>query len=144
VSLQRPEHKKDYRGLITIMIRLIFGRDPLYRIILGPAGSFRIGGGFIYQGPNRVARYQRPYWEVQGRNFARFDCFDTTLIYFEDAAGGRSQSFGPFAHFWAVNGSLFTEGKLFAKYMEKTQLWHCYPAATDWPILAIVEPSELP
>jgi hypothetical protein len=131
----------DYRGDITRMIRLEFGSDPLYRITLGPAGSFRIGGGFIYEGPNRVAQYRKPYWEVQGKSFARFDCFDTVLIYFEDAAGNRSPSFGPFGQFWAVNGSLFTEGKLFARYSEPTQLWHCYPAASDWPILAIVEPA---
>lgn len=126
------------------MIRLVFGSDPLYRITLGPAASFRIGDGFIYQGPNRVAQYHRPYWEVQGRNFVRFDCSEATLIYFEDASGGRSQSFGPLARFWVVNGSLFAEGRLLARFVDKTQLWHCYPTASDWSILAIVEPPGLP
>jgi hypothetical protein len=124
------------------MIRLIFeSSDPGYAITLGPAPLFRVGGNFIRQGPEKsvVARYRNHFWEVQERHFTRYDCLDSASIHFEDIAGDPSESFGPFVRFWVADGALYAERNLFAKFVEESQLWHCYPTDTYWPIMVITQ-----
>jgi hypothetical protein len=127
------------------MIRLAFGSNDLgYGITLGPAPVFRVGGNFIRQGAEKsiVARYRNHFWEIQGRHFTRYDCVDVASIHFEDATGDPSEPFGPFAYFWVADGTIYAEKNLFAKFMEESQLWHCYPTDTYWPVMVITQAEQ--
>ena len=120
------------------MVHLKFdASSPAYSVTLGPAPWFRVAGNFIRQGPEGVivATYRKHQWEVQSRYFTRFDCWDRAVIHFEDAAGGSSEDFGPFDQFHAADGTMYTGDKLFAKFIEESQLWHCYLTETFWPAL---------
>lgn len=120
------------------MVRLHFDSASLgHSVTLGPAPWFQISGNFIRQGPDAtiVATYRRHQWEVQSQHFTRFDCRDRAVIHFEDMGSGASEDFGPFTHFHAADGTIYADDELFAKFMEESQLWHCYPTETFWPVL---------
>ena len=122
------------------MIHLHFnGSSPAYAVTLGPAPWFRIAGNFIRQGPHGAiaATYRHHQWEVQGRHFTRSDCKDRAVIHFEDAAGGPTEDYGPFDTFHAADGVMYADGKLFAKFIEESQLWHCYPTENFWPVMVV-------
>ncbi|BBA32204.1 hypothetical protein sS8_0236 [Methylocaldum marinum] len=109
---------------------------------LGPAPWFRVGGNFIHQGPqgNIAATYRNHFWETQGRHFTRYDCNEPVRIAFENAAGEPSEWFGPFAYVSCADGVVYAEDRLFAKFKEESDLWHCYPTNTYWPILVFGSP----
>ncbi len=113
-------------------------------ITLGPAPWFRVAGNFIRQGPQGeiVAIYRHHHWEVKGKFFTRFDCHEGMTIHFEDTAGGPTEAFGPFSAFFTADGVLYTDNTLFAKFMEETQLWHCYDTENFWPAMVIVPISK--
>jgi hypothetical protein len=122
------------------MIHLYFeGGSPADSVTLGPAPWFRIAGNFIRQGPDGaiVGTYRRHQWEVQSGYFTRFDGKERAVVHFEDAAGGPSEDFGPFPRFHTSDGVLYADGKLFAKFVEESQLWHCYPSENFWPVIVI-------
>ena len=106
---------------------------------LGPAPWFRIAGNFVRQGPSGliVGTFREHHWELQSRHFVRYDCSDTVLIHFEDVAGGPTDDYGPFGEFHAADGVMYAANKLFAKFIEETQLWHCYPTENFWPVMVI-------
>jgi len=89
-----------------------------------------------------VAKYKNHFWEIQGQHFTRYDCLDMVSIHFEDVAGDPSESFGPFAYFWVTDGAIYAERDLFAKFMEESQLWHCYPADTYWPVMVVTQAEQ--
>lgn len=122
------------------MIRLLFDNDnSTGPVPLGPAPWFRVGGNFIRLGPHNSigGTYRQHHWEVAAHYFTRFDCKDRAFLHFEDCAGGASESFGPFTEFYAADGIIHADGELFAKFVEESQLWHCYPTENFWPILVI-------
>ena len=129
---------------VRTMIRLFFEEEKAHSnpVLLGPAPWFRVGGNFIRQGPHGTiaGTYRQHGWEVQARHFTRFDCRESSLIHFEDAAGGCSEEFGPFREFYAADGVVHAEGDLFAKFIEETQLWHCYVTENFWPYMFIHAP----
>lgn len=65
------------------------------------------------------------------------ECADPVLIHFEDAQGGATQPFGPFTKAAFFDGVFHSNDRLFAKFIEETQLWHCYPTENFWPVLVI-------
>ena len=121
------------------MIRLHFDGSGGPAVTLGPAPWFRVSGNFIRQGPHGAiaGTFRLHHWEVQSRQFVRFDCPDSPAVHFEDAAGGPSEDFGPFAECSSVDGTVHANGDLLAKFIEETQLWHCLPTETYWPVLVI-------
>jgi hypothetical protein len=122
------------------MIHLQFeGGSPAGSITLGPAPWFRIAGNFIRQGPDGaiVGTFRRHQWEVESKHFTRFDCKERAAIHFQDAAGGATEDYGPFASLYASDGVMYADGKLFAKFIEESQLWHCYPTENFWPVIVI-------
>jgi hypothetical protein len=90
-----------------------------------------------------VGTYRQHQWDVQGQHFTSYDCNDRTAIHFEDVAGGSTEDFGPFGHFFVADGTMYAEGKLFAKFMEESQLWHCYVTDTYWPVM-VIKPAPVP
>ncbi|WP_434130514.1 hypothetical protein [Methylocaldum sp. GT1BB] len=125
------------------MIRLTFdsgaGGRPEQ---IGPAPWFRVGGNAIRQGPQGsiVAAYRNHFWETQGRHFTRYDCKEPVRISFENATGEPSEWFGPFAYVSCVDGVVYAEEQLFAKFQEETVIWHCYSTDTYWPVLMLSPP----
>ena len=127
-------------------IHLFFeGTSPSYAVTLGPAPWYRISGNFIREGPagRIVAIFRRHMWDLADHSYTRFDCRDPALIHFEDSAGGTTEDFGPIASFFAADGVLYAEGKLFAKFIEETQLWHSYVTENFWPAM-IIKPAPPP
>jgi hypothetical protein len=125
---------------IMEMLNLKFDGGPTGQdLVLGPAPWFRVAGNFIRQGPygTITGSFRNHYWEVQSRSFVRYFCDEPYTLHFEDAAGGRGVSLGPFAKLWAEDGVLHTDGVLKGKFHEQTQVWHCYESDTYWPVLMI-------
>jgi hypothetical protein len=111
---------------------------------IGPAPWFRVSGNFIRQGPHGeiIGTFRHHHWEVNSRQCVIIRCTEPVLIHFEDAAGGKSEDFGPIDSFQARDGVLLVQGKPFAKFVEETQLWHCYPTENFWPVLVVKSPAE--
>jgi hypothetical protein len=108
--------------------------------VIGPAPWFRVAGNFVRQGPHGsiVGTFRYHHWELQSQHFIRFEVNEPVLVHFEDAAGGASEDFGPFAKLSSVDGVMRVgEGDLFAKFVEDTQLWHCYRTENFWPAIVI-------
>jgi hypothetical protein len=108
-------------------------------LTVGPAPAFRISGNFLRQGPawEIAGEYKRHHWEVQGRHFTRWLTQGTALVHFEDAAGGATEDFGPFESISTSDGVMYCGKDLFAKFLEESQLWHCYVTETFWPVLIV-------
>jgi hypothetical protein len=114
-------------------------------VTVGPAPWFRLAGNHIRQGPGDavVAQLVRHQWSVGEHFFSRFDCRGEVHVGFEDMAGLPSAAFGPFTSLYVVDGTMFAEDRVLAKFAEETQLWHCFPTETYWPVLIIeAEPGH--
>jgi hypothetical protein len=125
------------------MIRLHFrGLSSGDSVVLGPAPWFRVAGNHIRQGPGGevVAEIRNHQWELRDRFFTRIDCEDRVRVHFEDAGGAPTRRFGPFGAFFAVDGALYADERMLARFTEETQLWHCFPTETFWPVL-VIEPA---
>jgi hypothetical protein len=129
------------------MISLIFESEQLGKSVrLAPAPFFRITGNFIIQGPDgRVAaKFSNHFWDMQGQKYyTQYSCQDRALIHFEDAIGNASEAFGPFDKIAVADGVTYTNGQLFARFTEETQLWHCFSTDTYWLSMMIVPPPSL-
>jgi hypothetical protein len=122
------------------MLELRFrGLAPYHDATLGPAPWFRIAGNQIRQGPDAsvVAQLERHQWALQERYFTRFECQGRAGLRFENAAGGSTGEFGPFSILYVVDGAVYGDERVIAKFAEETQLWHCFPTETYWPVLVI-------
>lgn len=122
------------------MISLLFsGGSSGNTVRLGPAPWFRISGNYVRQGPHGTiaGTFHMHHWEVNAHHFPRYDCKEAALLHFEDAAGGPTRDFGPFSALYAEDGVMHADGKLFAKFIEETVLWHCFATETYWPALII-------
>lgn len=127
------------------MIRLKFESVGMGDAVsIGPAPYFRIGGNMIHQSGHResIAEYKNHSWEVKGKHHTRYVCEGPSLIHFENLMGDATAAFGPFKEFAAADGVLHADGELLAKFVEETQLWHCFPTDTYWPTIVISEPRE--
>src|SRR5581483_10926045 len=109
------------------MIRLKFKgiRGEVDSVIVGPAPGFRVAGNFLRQYPEGTIEweYKRHQWHVRGGHFSRYDCIDPCCIYFMDAEGGSSQTFGPLDGICVADGTMYSGTKLFAKFTEESLLW---------------------
>ena len=122
------------------MVELRFeGLSRHQSVTLGPAPWFRIAGNHIRQGPGGavVAQIAKHQWCIGERFFSRFDLLGEAKVGFEDAAGLPSGSFGPFTRVFVVDGAMYADEGMLAKFLEETQLWHCFPTETYWPVLVI-------
>jgi hypothetical protein len=128
------------------MISLTFESEQLAKTTkLAPAPFFRITGNFISRGPDGavVAQFSNHFWDMQGQNyFTHFACHDRTMIHFEDAIGNASRTFGPFDQIAVADGVVYANSKLFARFTEETQLWHCYSTDTYWLSMIIAPPPS--
>ena len=120
------------------MIKLLF-EEGTHQATLGPAPWFRIAGNFIRQGPhNTIAgTFRMHHWEVGGHHYSRYDCKDPVTIHFEEILGGKSEEFGPFPTMFSQDGVIHAGDGLFAKFIEETQMWHCFRTENFWPIIVI-------
>jgi hypothetical protein len=122
------------------MICMYFSGGPSDRAAtLGPAPWFRISGNYIRMGPHGTiaGTFHLHHWETDGRHYSRYECKEPVLLHFEDAAGGPTRDFGPYSELYAEDGVMHADGQLFAKFVEETVLWHCFPTETYWPVLII-------
>lgn len=122
------------------MIHLHFkGIGPGDEWTIGPANSFRIAGNFIRDADSGdiLARYRNHYWEVEDKFFTRYQCPENVWMHFEDAEGGKTDYYGPFATFSVTDGSVHNEKKLLAKFMDPTLLWHDTESDTYWQNLIL-------
>jgi hypothetical protein len=106
---------------------------------VGPAPAFRVAGNFMRQLPEErvVAEYTRHQWRVKDRYFSRYDCMDPCLVHFSDVEGSTTERFGPFKELFVADGTLYADGKLFAKFSDETVLWHSFELETYWQNLVI-------
>lgn len=109
------------------------------QVTVGPARSFRVGGNMLHRDeePAPVARYQNHSWAVGGRHHTRYVSEGPARVRFENLHRVPSETYGPYREFSASDGVLYVDGELFAKFVEETQLWHCFPTDTYWPTLII-------
>jgi hypothetical protein len=109
---------------------------------VGPAEGFRVAGNFLRQLPGEhvVGQYARRQWHVNGRHFSRYDCRDSCRVYFLDAGGARSETFGPFEMLFVADGTMYAGDQLFAKFIDETLLWHSFELENYWPSLIISSP----
>jgi hypothetical protein len=122
------------------MIRLKFDAMQEARSVrVGPAEGFRIAGNFLREMPSNkvLGDYSRHQWHVGDEHFSRYDCLDVCYVYFADAEGVRSQSFGPFEGIHVADGTMYTKEKLFAKFIDETVLWHSFELESYWPSMII-------
>jgi hypothetical protein len=125
------------------MIRLKFQTfQDVHSATVGPAVAFRVAGNFLRQSPGDqvVGQYGRHQWVVQNRSFSRYDCLDPCCVFFTDAEGTRSTTFGPFRELFVADGTMYTDTRLFAKFIDESVLWHSFELETWWPSLVIMEP----
>ena len=128
------------------MIQLVFADSLVPQpSVLGPAPWFKVGGNFMRVGPHGAiaGTYRLHHWEVQSQHYTRWDCRGQSWVHFEDALGGNTEVFGPFEEVYAADGVMHADGKLFAKFIEETQLWHCYPSENFWPVMVIKSAADL-
>ena len=124
------------------MLHLQFqGSGPAQNATLGPSASFRVSGNFIRNAEDGqiLARYHNHFWEIDGKFFTRYDCPEKVRIHFEDAEGGQTEFYGPFDSIWVADGSVYAAGKLFAKFVDQTLLWHDHETDTFWPVMILTE-----
>ncbi len=129
------------------VIRLKFrALQDVHSIIVGPAESFRLAGNFLRQVPeNRIlGQYVRHQWVLQNEHCSRYDCLDECWIYFTDAEGAASGSFGPFREFHVADGTAYAGDNLFAKFIDETVLWHSFDLESYWPSMIITGSSSRP
>ncbi|HYE36134.1 hypothetical protein [Methylocaldum sp.] len=123
------------------MISLVFESEQLGKsVTLGPAPFFRITGNFISPGADAgvAAKFSNHFWEMRGqKHFTQYACHDRAVIHFEDAIENASEAFGPFDKIVVADGVVYTNGKLFARFTEETQLWHCFSTDTYWLSMVI-------
>jgi len=121
-------------------IQLVFhGWSAAQRVALGPAPWFRVAGNFIREGPagEIVAALRNHQWVLKDQHFTRFECAQPVVLHFEDAAGGASPPLGPYGAISVADGALYAGEKLVAKFVEETQLWHCFPTENFWPVVVL-------
>jgi hypothetical protein len=107
--------------------------------IVGPAEGFRVAGNFLRELPSNtvLGEYSRHQWHVLDGHFSRYDCHETCHVYFADAEGVHSRSFGPFDSLHVADGTMYARDKLFAKFIDETLLWHSFELESYWPSLII-------
>lgn len=129
------------------MIRLKFsGLQDVHSITLGPAPGFRAAGNFLRTMPANavVAGYRNHQWSVKERYYSRYDCLDPCILYFMDAEGAATDTFGPYQEVQVADGTMYTEKELFAKFIDESLLWHSFKLETWWPSLVIASPDHRP
>jgi hypothetical protein len=126
------------RGSLVIEIRFE-GLARYQSVSVGPAPWFRLAGNHIRQGPagDVVAQLVRHQWSVGEQFYSRLDCRGGACVRFEDAAGLPGGEFGPFATLFIVDGTMYAGDQLLGKFAEETQLWHCFPTETYWPVVVL-------
>jgi hypothetical protein len=129
------------------MIRLKFqAMQEARSLTVGPGEGFRVAGNFLRELPSNavLGEYSRHQWHVRDGHFSRYDCDEMCHVYFADAEGVRSGTFGPFNGLHVADGTMYTNEKLFAKFVDETLLWHSFELESYWPNLIIcgTSPAE--
>ena len=130
---------------VGCMVHLTFEALQAARsVTVGPAEGFRVAGNFLRELPSNtvLGEYSRHQWHVRGGHFSRYDCPDRCHVYFADAEGTRSEIFGPFASLHVADGTMYTQDKLFAKFIDETLLWHSFELESYWPSIIIGGPPN--
>jgi hypothetical protein len=129
------------------MIRLKFsGFQEAHDLSVGPGPGFRAAGNFLRTVPANVVvgEYMKHQWCVQDRYFSRYDCLDPCRIYFADAEGTPTKTFGPFQAVHVADGTMYADDELFAKFIDESLLWHSFKLETWWPSLILTSPERSP
>jgi len=123
------------------MIRLKFkGIQEARDVIVGPAEAFRLAGNFLRTVPDNkvLGHYSRHQWHVRDGHFSRYDSMEPVKVFFADAEGTRSEPCGPFDLLHVADGTMYSNEKLFAKFVDETLLWHSFELENYWPSLIIM------
>lgn len=122
------------------MIRLKFQTvQDAHSVILGPAPGFRVASNFLRRMPDNavVAQYSRHQWRVRDRGFSSYTCLDPCLVYFADVEGTPSETFGPFEKLHVADGTMYSDDKLFAKFIDESLNWRSFEMETYWANLVV-------
>lgn len=84
------------------------------------------------------ASYHRHQWGVDGLDYFRLDCTSRVLIHFERATE-RSNPYGPFERFSAVNGLTYGDDQVIAVLDFKKGEWLYYDTGYHWPVMAVTD-----
>ena len=125
------------------MIKLRFDAMQEHQSLrVGPAEGFRVAGNFLRELPSNevLGQYVRHQWHVGDGHFSRYDCAEPCLVHFSDFEGTPSMVFGPFTGLHVADGTMYTSGKLFAKFIDESLLWHSFELESYWPNLIISAP----
>jgi hypothetical protein len=84
------------------------------------------------------APYRNHQWDVDGLSYFRLDCTERVTIHFERGAE-RSQRYGPYARFSAVNGLSYGDDRVIAFLDPKLCEWFFYDTGYHWPVLVVTD-----
>lgn len=127
------------------MIELQFkGASPARESTIGPSQRFRVAGNFIRNADSGeiLARYHNHFWDVKDNYYTGYKCNTPLQLRFEDAEGGKSDTYGPYPGIFVADGSVYANEKLVAKFVDQTLLWHDHQSDTFWPNMIIESPSN--
>jgi hypothetical protein len=107
-------------------------------VALGPFNVIRITVAGMRAGANDsiLTRYHKHQWEVDGASYFRLDCTAPVAVHFERSAD-RSNKYGPYKRFSAVNGLAYGDDKVIAFMDHKSDEWLYYDSGYHWPTIVI-------
>jgi hypothetical protein len=85
-----------------------------------------------------VALYRRHQWSVEGLDYFRLDCTGRVAVHFERAAE-RSNRYGPFERFSAVDGLAYGDDRVIAFLDLKVKEWLYYDVGYHWPVMVVTD-----
>lgn len=116
--------------------------------MVGPALYFRVTGNFMRMSNmplrdtveavlNRgsetiVAKYSQHVWKTARDEAHTNYSAENVIVWFSDSEGATSKECGPFKELKTTDGAMYVDGKLFARLVEESQLWHHYETQTFW------------
>ena len=84
------------------------------------------------------AAYREHQWELDGRSYFRLDCTAQVAVHFERGAE-RSNDYGPYRRFSAVDGLAYGDDKVIAFMDQKKDEWLYYDTGYHWPTMVVSE-----
>jgi hypothetical protein len=109
---------------------------------LGPYAViwFDINGMRAEAGGEVIAPYREHQWCVDEEKYFRLDCTARVHVHFTRSAE-RSQHYGEFQRFSAVNGLAYGDDRVIAFLDYKKNEWLYYDSGYHWPVMLVTAVS---
>jgi len=107
---------------------------------LGPLSAIWLNADGMRTEANGAVRapYRNHQWDVDGLRYFRLDCTARVSIHFERSEQ-RSNRYGPYERFSAVNGLAYGDDGVIAFLDYKLNEWLYYDTGYHWPVMVVTE-----